>query len=1123
MKPEKKTKAQLIEEIGELQKRVSELESINTQGENANQENEKHYRAIVEDQTEFIVRWKPDGTHTFVNQSYCRFFGKPYHELVGADFFPLIVEEERESLRENIKRLTPEFPAIEYENRAILPNGEIRWLEWVDRGIFDAEGRIIEIQSVGRDIQDRKLAEEAQRESEERFKLLAESIDQIFWLASPDETELYYVNLAYETIIGRPIESLYSDTWSWLEVLHPEDRQRVEDELEARGSGVHHDARDDEYRFFRPDGEMGWLWMQSEPVFDESGEVVARVVFATEVTERKKVEEELARSGEFNRRLVDASPVGIIYIDAEGNVTYKNPTIRRILGIPHDMESADPGRKDSDTLPVIEAIESLQPLIERSRAGETIVGEVLHYRSQKDQEIDLNIHAAPLMDEGGNWDGAIVMANDITVQAKAENDLRRRLLELTTLQAVSSVGVETLDEDELIGRVTQIIGDAIYPDHFGILLLDETRKGLRIHPTYRGIAERNKQMTIRLGEGIAGIVAKTGVPMRLNDVTQVEDYIPPDPAEFRSELCVPIKVGERVIGVINAEDKDVDAFTEDDERLLITVAGQLATALEKVRLFQVEQQQRRAAEAQREASAALTTSLELDQVLENILISLEKVVELDSSSIQLVEGMHLKIVSGKGYSAPEDVIGTKFPIDDPLFQSLVESKKPIIIPDTRKDWRYQGVSGAADVRCLIVVPLIDRGDIFGMLALDNKEDGAFTEQDAERAQIFANQAASAIVKSRLFTETRQRLERLQALHEIDRSITASIDLQMTLKVFLEQVTTQLSVDAAAVLLYRPATQTLEYASSRGFRTKALQHTRLRLGESYAGKAALERRTVAMEHLIEEETGFARSHRFSEESFVVYYGVPLIAKAELKGVLEIFHRSPLSSDQEWLDFMNTLATQAAIAIDNAELFDSLQRSHSELMLAYDTTLEGWALALELRDHETEGHSKRVTELTLNLARKFDMSDEQLVEVRRGALLHDIGKMGIPDSILQKPQSLTEEEMETMKQHPVYAYNLLSRVPFLKGALDIPYGHHEKWDGTGYPRGLKGEAIPLAARIFAVVDVWDALISDRPYRNAWTVEKATHYIEEQSGSHFDPNVVKVFFEILRDYLNDHSRLA
>ena len=183
-------------------------------------------------------------------------------------------------------------------------------------------------------------------------------------------------------------------------------------------------------------------------------------------------------------------------------------------------------------------------------------------------------------------------------------------------------------------------------------------------------------------------------------------------------------------------------------------------------------------------------------------------------------------------------------------------------------------------------------------------------------------------------------------------------------------------------------------------------------------------------------------------------------------------------------------------------------------AYDATLEGWSRMLDMRDHVTEEHTRRVTNLTIELAKRLGVHETDLGHIRRGALLHDIGKMGIPDAILQKPGPLTDAEWEIMQSHPEKAYRILSQIDYLSPAIDIPYCHHEKWDGSGYPRGLSGEQIPLSARIFAVVDVYDALTSDRPYRRAWDKEKALSYIQYQSGKHFFPDAVIAFCEMMTE---------
>ncbi|PDW02552.1 HD-GYP domain-containing protein [Candidatus Viridilinea mediisalina] len=222
------------------------------------------------------------------------------------------------------------------------------------------------------------------------------------------------------------------------------------------------------------------------------------------------------------------------------------------------------------------------------------------------------------------------------------------------------------------------------------------------------------------------------------------------------------------------------------------------------------------------------------------------------------------------------------------------------------------------------------------------------------------------------------------------------------------------------------------------------------------------------------------------------------------VAKPFHRAELRARVRTITRLNRFRT----------LLDERQLAAEELAHAYDATLEGWSRALDLRDHETEGHSRRVTELTVCLAEAMNLPAAEVAHIRRGALLHDIGKMGIPDAILRKPGPLNDEEWKIMRTHPSLAYELLSPINYLQPALAIPLFHHERWDGSGYPQGLAGETIPLAARIFAIVDVWDALTNDRPYRQASPSDEVLEYIRSQSGKHFDPEVVQVFLRLMSD---------
>jgi putative nucleotidyltransferase with HDIG domain len=520
------------------------------------------------------------------------------------------------------------------------------------------------------------------------------------------------------------------------------------------------------------------------------------------------------------------------------------------------------------------------------------------------------------------------------------------------------------------------------------------------------------------------------------------------------------------------------------------------------------EKQRVLAEALRDTAEALIGTLDRDELLDRILANIGRVVPHDAATIMLADDAVARVVRVGGHplgaEAEQEFVIAEFP----TLRRMRETGHPVIIADTSRSAEWVRAPGGAPPRSYLGVPLRARNDFIGFLHLIIADPGFYTAGHAAQLQAFANQAALAIATSRLHDATAKRLERLAALRAIDIAISTSLDLRVTLDVLLDQVTTHLGVDAAAVLLLRPSDQALAYAATRGFRTTGTGRV-TRVGEGIAGRAALERRTVGVRRKAAGEGPPAAMMR--EEGFDAVYAAPLIAKGHLRGVLEVSHRSPLHPDQEWLDFLEALAGQTAIAVDNATLFGDLQRANLDLTMAYDTTLEGWSRAMDLRDKETEGHTQRVTEMTERLARAMGIADAELVHIRRGALLHDIGKMGIPDAVLLKPGPLSEHEWQVMRRHPDYASELLAPIAYLRAAIDIPYAHHERWDGSGYPRGLRGEQIPLAARIFAVVDVWDALTSDRPYRPAWPIERALAYVESEVGAQFDPEVVRAFVEL------------
>ena len=988
------------------------------------------------------------------------------------------------------------------------------------------------------------------------------------------------------------------------------------------------------------------------------------------VIERFEVAEALIRSEERYRILVEQASDGIFIADTNGRFLDVNQSGCLMLGYTRDELL-------SLTLRDIANQDELKkkPLRYSSlKHGETVTTERRLVRK------DGSLFPTEISTKRLTNDTVQGIIRDFTERRKALDAQERQLKELSVLQAIATAGANAHDEDELIEQATEIIGHTIYTDILGFLLVSESGDTFRPHPSIRGISISDWMREYALDEGVTGMVASTGEPVNLRDVHESGHYIEVNPIS-RSELCVPMKIGERIIGVINAESSEVGHFTSDDERLMLTIAGQIATAigrlrtdraerdqrvlaealrdtaetlnstldfnnvldrileniervvpsqtamimllqgniahairhrgfgerggewinslrincdevadfhhaiqtrepqlvtdtqaapdwitleqsksirshllapilanqtvigfialdhnkpgfftdrdkerllafsnqaataLENARLFQSEQQRRQEAETLREASAVVATTLNSNQAVSLILDQLARVLQYDSASVQLLRDGYLEIVGGRGWSTESSVLGMRFsvPGDNPN-STVVLERKPIIIDSTRNTQFTFTNSPHDHILSWMGVPLVARGEVIGMLSVDSKEENHFNEEYIRLVTAFANQAAIAIENARLYEQTEEQIRRLTSLRDIDTAIASSLDLRVTLSILLDQAMAQLQPDAMDILIYNPYLQSLETVATAGFRAPSVRR-QSRIGDGLAGTITINRRMLQVPDL-SARTEFANMQWLSDEKFTYYVGVPLVGKGQIKGVLEAFFRSEKSPSAEWLDFLQTIAGQAAIAIDNAQLYENLQRSNQELSLAYDTTLEGWGKALELRDKETEGHTRRVADLTINLARKMGIGELEITHIRRGVLLHDIGKMGVPDHILRKTGPLSDEEWQEMRQHPQYAYDLLHPIAFLRPSVDIPYCHHEKWDGSGYPRGLKGTGIPLSARVFAVVDVWDALLSDRPYRAAWTKEATIQYIQKEAGTRFDPRIVQVFLAMVNN---------
>jgi putative nucleotidyltransferase with HDIG domain len=360
------------------------------------------------------------------------------------------------------------------------------------------------------------------------------------------------------------------------------------------------------------------------------------------------------------------------------------------------------------------------------------------------------------------------------------------------------------------------------------------------------------------------------------------------------------------------------------------------------------------------------------------------------------------------------------------------------------------------------------------------------------------------------------LQKMERLMEINITLNSTLALAQVLDLIIAKAVEMLECEAGSILLCNQEENCLMFSASTSADSKTLAQIHIPLTDSLAGTIYSKNIPLVVNNVdqdIRHNASVAAQIHFQTRSLL---GVPMRIQDRVIGVLEALNKKEGVFTEEDVKILTAIASQAAVAIENAQLVEALQES-------YETTLEGWAAALDLRDKETEGHSQRVTLLAVQMAQEIGMKKEQVMHLRQGALLHDIGKMAVPDRILHKNGPLTEEEKAIMRQHPVNAYNMLYPITHLRPALDIPYCHHEKWDGSGYPSGLKGEEIPLAARIFTIIDVWDALRSDRPYRKAWSIKKTIAYLQQQAGKSFDPKLVDRFVEILPSILERNTLLS
>jgi response regulator RpfG family c-di-GMP phosphodiesterase len=711
------------------------------------------------------------------------------------------------------------------------------------------------------------------------------------------------------------------------------------------------------------------------------------------------------------------------------------------------------------------------------------------------------------------------IAHQVSICIESGRLFQETIRQAQEAAAIAEVGRDisaTLQLDVVMERIASYAMNLLHAETSAVYLTDAATSALHAIAALGMDAEEIKNDPLAVGNGILGNIALQSIGEIVNDTandprTRIVKGTLQNPLEHI--MGVPILLKDKNSGLLAVWRSGVGTeFTRRELEFLTSLARQAAVAIENARLYAEAQRRLKELEIINHLSTSLRVTQGVDEMLPILLNETLQLVDTPHGSIWLYDPTSDRLVQRVASGADakikhtalnlmDGIIGHTFRTGSAHYSS--DLKKDALLFPGNRDSIPAGLAGAS-------IPIQSTAGPVGVMVVA-VETGKQIADEINLLTILAEITGNAIHRAQLYDQSQRQVRRLTSLRDIDAAIASSFDLRLTLNILMDHTLNHLNVDAVNIGLYHPDLQTLTYLPGVGFNIPSPTRPQVRIGEGLAGKVILKQQIC---HITNLQSAPEASHEqlIKREGFVTYIGIPLIVKGQIKGVFEIFHRMPLSPTPDWMEFLHTLAGQAAIAIDSSQLFENLQRSNQELIQAYDTTLEGWARALELRDRETEGHTRRVTELTIRLARYMGVRDSDLVNIHRGVLLHDIGKMGVPDHILKKKGELTKEEWAEMCQHPVYAYNLLSPISFLRGVLDIPYCHHEHWDGSGYPRGLKGEQIPLAARIFSVVDNWDALLSDRPYRKAWPQEKVIKHLKEIAGTMLDPRIVEIFLEMM-----------
>ncbi len=954
--------------------------------------------------------------------------------------------------------------------------------------------------------------EQRVRESEERFRSAFDDAPVGMTLTGLDGRYLR-INQAFCEMIGYTVSELLG--MNFLQITHPDDIAVNQDKFQQILAGKTN-TFSMEKRYRHRQGTIVWVNMSTSLLRDVEGNPLYFITHIINITEQKKAEEaELARLERISRQ-----QQALIHLTTRqtinGGLAAALQEITRTTAEVMKVEHASIWLIDNDAETIHCQDKYQRSTGEHSRANSLHKDQVPIYLQNLIHERVIATHDALHDERTLEFADEYLTINSVTSMLDAGIRVSGQLVGVISLDHVGPQRVWTEDEIAFAGEIADQIAQAILSNQHQ-LAEDELRES----------EARMVQMADTVNEVFWIFDFDNGDLTYINAAYERIFKLPADElftnaiAWHRAVHPDDLPTAQHVSN-LHAEGKAADAefriiLPDGSIRwILLRATPVLDERGKPYRMIGSAQDITEAKQRETEMSAVLKVSTVLrsaqsrSEIMQLTLQQLTALLNTDGAMIALVAATLNAVEILQATGSWSAAAGKQIPVGEGVNGQVAASGQPCFNTDGATSEQLLEEEFTPVFPAIASVPLITRHQTIGVLTIGRKAE--FSPAEIRLLLAVSEIAANAIHRSDLHEQTQRHVERLSALHNVDIAISTNFNLNAILDILLEQVISQLQVSAADILLYNPHTHGLEFAAGQGFNAPTINKLRLRLNDSLAGRSVLERKIVYVPDIRLEDPKLLRHMTASGEEFSAYVGLPLMVKGQVKGVLEIFHHKSIPPDPEGMSFLESLANQAAIAIDNTQMFENLQRSNLELSVAYDATIEGWARALELRDMETEGHSERVTELTVQLAVLIGLNNEEQMHLRRGALLHDIGKMGIPDAILRKPGPLNDEEWEIMRQHPVFAYRLLAPIDFLRPAAEIPYCHHERWDGSGYPRCLAGEQIPIAARVFSVIDVYDALTSRRPYRAAWTHELAIAYIRDNRGKLLDPRVVDAFLTMI-----------